>query len=121
MDLQSSFQLQLQNGEYSFNLVNDKVSFLESSQELSFPESDDDLDMGEVVEDVGLDDMLKSLTLHDNVVVAATRVFSPTSEKLAATSIPEKDAECKPFACGRIFICSQYDMQHSPNLGRCEP
>ncbi|KAF9790480.1 hypothetical protein BJ322DRAFT_392685 [Thelephora terrestris] len=120
MDLQSSFQLQLQNGEYSFNLVNDKVSFLESSQELSFPESDDDLDMGEVVEDVGLDDMLKSLTLHDNVV-AATRVFSPTSEILAAPSIPENDAECKPFACGRIFICSQYDMQHSPNLGHCEP
>lgn len=106
MDLQSSFQLQLQNGEYSFNLVNDKISFLESSQELSFPESDQDLDMDEVIEDVSVEDMLKSLTLQDKAAVAAKRDFSPTSEKPVITSIPEKDAECEPFAYGRIFARS---------------
>jgi len=100
MDLQSSFQLQLQNADYSFDLVNDKVSFLENGQELSFPESDDDSDSDEIVEDVGLDDMLQSLTLQDKAVVAAKQIFSPTSEKFAITSIPERDAECKcPAYC----------------------
>ena len=94
MDLQSSFQLQLENADYSFDLVNDKVSFLETSQELSFPESDDDSDADEIVEDVNVEDMLKSLTLQDKAVVAAKRIFSPTSEKFPITSIPEKDSEC---------------------------
>ena len=108
MDLQSAFQLQLQNGEYSFNLVNDKVSFLESSQELSFPESDDDSDVDEIVEDVNVDDMLKSLTLQDKAVVAARRIFSPTSEKFATTSIPEKDSGCKFSADYCVCDCSPY-------------
>ena len=116
MDLQSSFQLQLQNGEYNFNLVNDKVSFLESSQEFSFPESDDDSDVDEIVEDVSVEDMLKSLTLQDKAVVAAKRIFSPTSEKFAITSIPEKDSECKLPADDRIYVCSPYDTQYPPNL-----
>ena len=116
MDLQSSFQLQLQNGEYSFNLVNDKVSFLESSQEVSFPESDDDSDVDEIVEDVSVDDMLRSLTLQDKAVVAAKRIFSPTSEKFAFTSIPEKDSECKFSADDRVYVCSLYDAQHPPSL-----
>ena len=94
MDLQSSFQLQLQNGDYSFNLVNDKVSFLESSQEFSFPESDDDADVDEIVEDISVDDMLKPLTLQDKAVVAAKRIFSPTTDKFAIPSTSEKDSEC---------------------------
>jgi hypothetical protein len=106
MDLQSTFQLQLQNGEYNFNLVNDKVSFLESSQELSFPESDDDTDMDEIVEDVSVDDLLKSLTLQDKAVVAAKQIFSPTSEKFAFASIPEKDSECKFSTDDRVYVCS---------------
>lgn len=100
MDLQSSFQLQLENADYSFDLVNDKVSFLETSQELSFPDSDDDSDADEIVEDANVEDMLKSLTLQDKAVVAAKRIFSPTSEKFPITSIPEKDSECE---------CSAYD------------
>lgn len=111
MDLQSSFQLQLQNGDYSFNLVNDKVSFLESSQELSFPESDDDSDVDEIVEDVNVDDMLKSLTLQDKAAVAARRIFSPTSEKSAMSPIPEKDSECKFSAVDRVCVCSLFDTQ----------
>ena len=95
MDLQSSFQLQLQSGDYSFNLVNDKVSFLENNQELSFPESDGDSDVDEIVEDDGVSDMLKSLTLQDKAVVAAKRIFSPTSEKFAIPSILENESECK--------------------------
>ena len=109
VDLQSSFQLQLQNGEYSFNLVNDKVSFLESSQELSFPESDGDSDVDEIVEDVSVNDMLKSLTLQDKAAVAARQIFSPTSEKLAITSIPEKDSECKFSVDDCVYFCSLYD------------
>lgn len=95
MDLQSSFQLQLQNGEYSFNLINDKVSFLESSQELSLPESDDDSDPDQIVEDVSVDDMLKSLTLQDEATAAAKRIFTPTAEKFSITSTSEKNTECK--------------------------
>ena len=109
MDLQSSFQLQLQNGDYSFNLVNDKVSFLESSQELSFADSDDDSDVDEIVEDAGVGDMLKSLTLQDKAVVAAKQIFSPTSEKFVITSIVEKDSECKFSVDGRVRVCSPYD------------
>jgi hypothetical protein len=101
MDLQSSLQLQLQNGEYSFNLVTDKVSFLESSQEFSLPVSDDDSDVDEIVEDDSVDDMLKSLTLQDKAVVAAKRIFSPTSERFAIATIPENDSERKPFAYDR--------------------
>ena len=102
MDLQSSFQFQLQNGDYSFNLVNDKVSFLESSQELSFPESDGDSDMDEIVEDVSVEDMLRSLTLQDKAAVAAKRIFSPTSEKFAIESVPEKDSECEHLVYGLV-------------------
>jgi len=104
MDLQSSFQLQLQNADYSFDLVNDKVSFLESGQELSFPESDDDLDIDEIVEDVSVEDMLKSLTLQDKAAVAAKRIFSPTSEKFPITSIPEKDSECERSAYDHVYL-----------------
>ena len=121
VDLQSSFQLQLQNGEYSFNLVNDKVSFLESSQELSFPESDDDSGVDEIVEDVSVNDMLKSLTLQDKAVVAARQIFSPTSEKFAITSIPEKDSECKFSVDDCVYVCSPYDAQHLQNLGHHGP
>ena len=116
MDLQSSFQLQLQNGDYSFNLINDKVPFLESSQELSFPESDDDSGMDEIVEGVGVDDMLKSLTLQDKAVVAAKRIFSPTSEKFAITSIPEGGSECKLPTHDCVCVCSPRNAQHPPNL-----
>ena len=121
MDLQSSFQLQLQSADYSFNLVNDKVSFLESSQELSFPEPDDDSDMDDIVEDDSLDDMLKSLTLQDKVSVPAKRNVSPTSEKFAITSIPEKDSGCKCSSYDQICVFSPYNTQHTPNLRRHEP
>jgi len=108
MDLQSSLQLQLQNGDYSFNLINDKVPFLESSQELSFPESDDDSGVDEIVESVGVDDMLKSLTLQDKAVVAAKRIFSPTSERFTIASIPEGDSECKFPMYDRVCVCSPH-------------
>jgi hypothetical protein len=106
IDLQSSFQLQLQNGDYSFDLVNDKISFLESSQELSFPDSEDDSDVGEIAEDANIDDMLKSLTLQDKAVVAATRITSPTSEKFAVAPILERDPECKFSADSCLCVCS---------------
>ena len=115
MDLQSSFQLQLENADYSFDLVNDKVSFLETSQELSFPESDDDSDADEIVEDVNVEDMLKSLTLQDKAVVAAKRIFSPTSEKFPITSIPEKDSECERSVCGHVYFFN-ITPQYLPNL-----
>lgn len=98
MDLQSSFQLQLQNGEYTFNLINDKISFLESSQELPFPESDEDSDMVGVVEDVSVEDMLKSLTLQDKGVPTPKRLPSPTPEEFTIAPIPEKGSERKLFA-----------------------
>ena len=104
MDLQSSFQLQLENADYSFDLVNDKVSFLETSQELSFPESDDDSDVDEIVEDANVEDMLKSLTLQDKAVFAAKRIFSPTSEKFPITSIPEKDFERERSAYNHVCV-----------------
>ncbi|KAF9645833.1 hypothetical protein BDM02DRAFT_3201119 [Thelephora ganbajun] len=44
VDLQLSFQLQLQNGDYSFNLVSDEVFFLESGG-ASVPEPDNNPDV----------------------------------------------------------------------------
>ena len=120
MDLQSSFQLQLENTDYSFDLVNDKVSFLETSQELSFPESDDDSDADEIVEDVNVEDMLKSLTLQDKAVFAAKRIFSPTSEKFSITSIPEKDSECERSAYDHAYAFN-LATQHAPSLRHREP
>ena len=79
---------------------------MDSSWEVSFFESDEDLEVDEAVEDDSVEDMLKSLTLQDKAAVAAKRDFSPTSEKPVITSIPEKDAECEPFAYGRIFARS---------------
>ena len=104
MDLQSSFQFQLQNADYSFDLVNDKVSFLESSQEFSFPESDDGSDMDGIVEDISVEDMLKSLTLQDKAAVAAKQISSPIAEKFVIGSIPEKDSECKCPAYDTVCV-----------------
>lgn len=106
IDLQSSFQLQLQNGDYNFNLVNDKVSFLESSQELSFPDSEDDSVVGEIAGGVNVDDMLKSLTLQDKAMVVVTRITSPTSENFAITAIPERNSDCEFLTDGRLCVCS---------------
>lgn len=120
MDIQSSLQLQLQNGEYNFNLVTDNVSFLESSQELSFPVSDDDSDVDEIVEDASVDDMLKSLTLQDKAVVAAKRIFSPTSERFAIATIPENERERKPFAYDRTsrLFKSRHAASSKPDTPR---
>ena len=120
MDLQSSFQFQLQDADYSFDLVNDKVSFLESSQELSFPESGDDSDVDEIVEDVSVEDMLKSLTLQDKAVVAAKRIFSPTSGKFAIETIPENDSECKYPVYGHVcvFLTSRYTASPKSETSR---
>ena len=123
MDLQSSFQLQLQNADYSFDLVNDKVSFLESSQEFSFPEPDEDSDADEIVEDVGVEDMLKSLTLQDKAVDAAKRIFSPTSETFPITSIPEKDPECEHPAYDHVcdFLTSLRSIIQARDATSCQP
>ena len=104
MDLHSSFQLQLQDADYSFDLVNDNVSFLETGQELSFPEPDDDSDVDEIVEDVGVEGMFRSLTLQDKAMGAAKRIFSPTSEKFPITSIPERHSESKCSACDYAYF-----------------
>ena len=108
IDLQPSFRLQFQNGDYSFNLVNDKASFLENGQELSFPDSDDDSDVDEIVEDIGVGDMLKLLTLQDKAVVAAKQIFSPTSDKSDHIH-SRKDSECKFSVDGSVRIFSLYD------------
>ena len=123
IDLQSSFQLQLQNGDYSFDLVNDKVSFLESSQELSFPDSEDDSDVGGIVEDVDVDDMLKSLTLQDKAVVAISQTTSPTSEKSAMTPILERDPECKFLAnnCLGVFSPPTHSALQFRDTTSCKP
>lgn len=105
MDLRSTLQLQLQNGEYNFNLVNDKISFLEGSQEFTFPESDEDSVMDKIVEDVSVENMLKSLTLQDNAVFAVKRIPSPTSGEFANTPIPENASERELFVYYRIFVC----------------
>ena len=45
--------------------------------------------MDEIVEDIGVDNTLKLLTLQDKAVIAAKRIFSPTSNKSVITSIPK--------------------------------
>lgn len=105
MDLQSTLQLQLQNGEYNFNLINDKISFLESSQEFIFPESDEDLDTSEIVEDLSVEDMLKSLSLQDKEVTATKRIPSSTPQDFAITSIPKNISERTFFPHHPVFVC----------------
>lgn len=123
IDLQSSLQLQLQNGEYSFNLINDKVSFLESSQEFIFPESDGGSDMDDIIEGVNVDDMLKSLTMQDKAEVSVERIPSSTSEEISSTSIPERCSKrgfsaITTFSSVNLSICSTIKIR---DTAYCEP
>ena len=93
---------------------------METSQEFSFSESEDDSDADEIMEDVNMEDMLKSSTLQDKAVVAAKRIFSPTSEKFSIPSIPEKDSECERLMYDYISIFN-LTTQHPPNLRHHEP
>jgi hypothetical protein len=80
IDLQSSFQLQLQSSDFSFDLVNDKISFLSKESESFLKEmsDDDDFDMG--LEERKMNELVKSaeaLYIKDKISSKGEEPISP--------------------------------------------
>lgn len=85
IDLQSSFQLQMQSSDFSFDLVNDKISFLSKESESFLREVDDDFDMG--LEERKMNELVKSaeaLYIKDKVFSKDEEPTSPISDSGSA-------------------------------------
>lgn len=77
VDLQSSFQMQLQSSDFSFDLVNDKISFLGAQEDSILRGMDDSFDINE--EERRMDELVKSaaaLEIKDEQTVEPESVLS---------------------------------------------
>ncbi|RDB28934.1 hypothetical protein Hypma_015731 [Hypsizygus marmoreus] len=100
VDLYSSFQLQLQSEEASFDLLNDKISFLASSNGmdsfLNTMEADDSFDMA--VEEANLQSALDNIRREEHESSKAVPIaVVPAKDVVTAVSMPEfKPKICPP-------------------------